>query len=208
MARLQTESEAPNTAALIPGMEDLLYEVESVRLCESELREALRHLLEELERRSIRTRSLRIIDAPSTKNRRGERDPECTRRRRETSGTSGAYRGRHRVWELPADAAVTTETEVVRQAPGEQGLGRRLADEAGHRDGAEAMRPTRMWRSSRTRSKRLLANLLIRAVGRGARDFLTNSELRRASQHFIADRSSNRLTASPRGPPRWGADPP
>ncbi len=46
MARLQTESETPNTAALIPG----------VSAAESELREALR--LEELERR---TRSLRAL---------------------------------------------------------------------------------------------------------------------------------------------------
>ena len=46
MARLQAESEAPNTAALIPG----------VGAAESELREALR--LEELERR---TRSLRAL---------------------------------------------------------------------------------------------------------------------------------------------------
>ena len=46
MARLQTESEAPNTAALIPG----------VSAAESELRESLR--LEELERR---TRSLRAL---------------------------------------------------------------------------------------------------------------------------------------------------
>ena len=51
MARLQTESETPNTAALIPG----------VSAAESELREALR--LEELERR---TRSLRALPVAHT----------------------------------------------------------------------------------------------------------------------------------------------
>ncbi len=51
MARLQAESEAPNTAALIPG----------VSAAESELREALR--LEELERR---TRSLRALPVAHT----------------------------------------------------------------------------------------------------------------------------------------------
>ena len=58
MARLQTESETPNTAALIPG----------VSAAESELREALR--LEELERR---TRSLRAL--PVTQS---YRDPNAT----------------------------------------------------------------------------------------------------------------------------------
>ena len=58
MARLQTESEAPNTTALIPG----------VSAAESELREALR--LEELERR---TRSLRALPVAQS-----YRDPNAT----------------------------------------------------------------------------------------------------------------------------------
>ena len=85
MARLQTESETPNTAALIPG----------IGAAESELREALR--LEELERR---TRSLRALPVAQS-----YRDPNA-------------------------------------------------AAESSEADGAPAMRPTRMWRSSRTRSKR------------------------------------------------------
>ena len=58
MARLQTESETPNTAALIPG----------IGAAESELREALR--LEELERR---TRSLRALPVAQS-----YRDPNAT----------------------------------------------------------------------------------------------------------------------------------
>ena len=58
MARFQTESETPNTAALIPG----------VSAAESELREALR--LEELERR---TRSLRALPVAQS-----YRDPNAT----------------------------------------------------------------------------------------------------------------------------------
>ena len=58
MARLQAESETPNTAALIPG----------VSAAESELREALR--LEELERR---TRSLRALPVAQS-----YRDPNAT----------------------------------------------------------------------------------------------------------------------------------
>ena len=67
MARLQTESETPNTAALIPG----------VGAAESELREALR--LEELERR---TRSLRALPVAQS-----YRDPNADR---------GVVRSRHR----------------------------------------------------------------------------------------------------------------
>ena len=102
-----------------PGMEDLLYEAESVRrFVGLSLAEALpdettilnfRHLLERhelgkglldeinahLESQGLRLREGTIIDASiieapsSTKNRAGERDPECTRRRRGTSGISG-----------------------------------------------------------------------------------------------------------------------
>ena len=69
MARLQTESETPNTAALIPG----------VSAAESELREALR--LEELERR---TRSLRALPVAQS-----YRDPNATAESSE-AGTGGA----------------------------------------------------------------------------------------------------------------------
>ena len=86
MARLQTESETPNTAAL------------GIGAAESELREVLR--LEELERR---TRSLRALPVAQS-----YRDPNATAESSEADGP-----------------------------------------------GTEVMRPTRMWRSSRTRSKRL-----------------------------------------------------
>ena len=66
MARLQTESETPNTAALIPG----------VSAAESELREALR--LEELERR---TRSLRALPVAHT-----HRTPDAATRPSEPDG--------------------------------------------------------------------------------------------------------------------------
>ena len=72
MARLQTESETPNTAALIPG----------IGAAESELREALR--LEELERR---TRSLRSLPVAHT-----SRTPDAATRSSEPDGrnTEGA----------------------------------------------------------------------------------------------------------------------
>ena len=66
MARLQAESETPNTAALIPG----------VSAAESELREALR--LEELERR---TRSLRALPVTHT-----FRTPDAATRPSEPAG--------------------------------------------------------------------------------------------------------------------------
>ena len=66
MARLQTESEAPNTAALIPG----------IGAAESELREALR--LEQLERR---TRSLRALPVVHT-----YRTPDAATRSSEPDG--------------------------------------------------------------------------------------------------------------------------
>ena len=66
MARLQTESETPNTAALIPG----------IGAAESELREALR--LEELERR---TRSLRALPVAQS-----YRSPHAATRSSEPAG--------------------------------------------------------------------------------------------------------------------------
>ena len=93
MARLQTESEAPNTAALIPG----------VSAAESELREALR--LEELERR---TRSLRALPVAQS-----YRDPNATAESSE-AGTGDA---------ADADVAVLENTVQAALASFEQSLG-------------------------------------------------------------------------------------
>ena len=93
MARLQTESEAPNTAALIPG----------VSAAESELREALR--LEELERR---TRSLRALPVSQS-----YRDPNATAESSE-AGTGDA---------ADADVALLENTVQAALASFEQSVG-------------------------------------------------------------------------------------
>ena len=93
MARLQTESETPNTAALIPG----------VSAAESELREALR--LEELERR---TRSLRALPVAQS-----YRDPNATAESSE-AGTGDA---------ADADVAVLENAVQAALASFEQSLG-------------------------------------------------------------------------------------
>ena len=93
MARLQTESETPNTAALIPG----------VSAAESELREALR--LEELERR---TRSLRALPVAQS-----YRDPNATAESSE-AGTGDA---------ADADVAVLENTVQAALASFEQSVG-------------------------------------------------------------------------------------
>ena len=93
MARLQTESEAPNTAALIPG----------VSAAESELREALR--LEELERR---TRSLRALPVSQS-----YRDPNATAESSE-AGTGDA---------ADADVALLENAVQAALASFEQSLG-------------------------------------------------------------------------------------
>ena len=93
MARLQTESETPNTAALIPG----------IGAAESELREALR--LEELERR---TRSLRALPVSQS-----YRDPNATAESSE-AGTGGA---------ADADVALLENTVQAALASFEQSLG-------------------------------------------------------------------------------------
>ena len=93
MARLQTESETPNTAALIPG----------VSAAESELREALR--LEELERR---TRSLRALPVAQS-----YRDPNATAESSE-AGTGDA---------ADADVALLENTVQAALASFEQSLG-------------------------------------------------------------------------------------
>ena len=93
MARLQTESEAPNTAALIPG----------IGPAESELREALR--LEELERR---TRSLRALPVAQS-----YRDPNVTAESSE-AGTGDA---------VDADVAVLENTVQAALASFEQSVG-------------------------------------------------------------------------------------
>ena len=93
MARLQTESETPNTAALIPG----------VSAAESELREALR--LEELERR---TRSLRALPVAQS-----YRDPNATAESSE-AGTGDA---------ADADVALLENTVQAALASFEQSVG-------------------------------------------------------------------------------------
>ena len=93
MARLQTESETPNTAAVIPG----------VSAAESELREALR--LEELERR---TRSLRAPPVAQS-----YRDPNATAESSE-AGTGDA---------ADADVALLENTVQAALASFEQSVG-------------------------------------------------------------------------------------
>ena len=93
MARLQTESETPNTAAMIPG----------VSAAESELREALR--LEELERR---TRSLRALPVAQS-----YRDPNATAESSE-AGTGDA---------ADADVALLENTVQAALASFEQSVG-------------------------------------------------------------------------------------
>ena len=93
MARLQTESGTPNTAALIPG----------VSPAESELREALR--LEELERR---TRSLRALPVAQS-----YRDPNATAESSE-AGTGDA---------ADADVALLENTVQAALASFEQSVG-------------------------------------------------------------------------------------
>ena len=96
IARLQAESEAPNTAAMIPG----------IGAAESELREALR--LEELERR---TRSLRSLPVAHT-----SRTPGAATRSSEPDGrsTEGA---------ADADVAVLENAVQAALASFEQSLG-------------------------------------------------------------------------------------
>ena len=96
MARLQTESETPNTAALIPG----------VSAAESELREALR--LEELERR---TRSLRALPVAQS-----YRDPNAT-------AESSDAEGRGTEDAADADVALLENTVQAALASFEQSVG-------------------------------------------------------------------------------------
>ena len=93
MARLQTESGTPNTAAMIPG----------IGAAESELREALR--LEELERR---TRSLRALPVAQS-----YRDPNATAESSE-AGTGDA---------ADADVALLENTVQAALASFEQSVG-------------------------------------------------------------------------------------
>ena len=96
MARLQTESETPNTAALIPG----------VSAAESELREALR--LEELERR---TRSLRALPVAQS-----YRSPDAT-----TGPSDAESRGTEDA--ADADVALLENTVQAALASFEQSVG-------------------------------------------------------------------------------------
>ena len=97
IARLQTESETPNTAALIPG----------VSAAESELREALR--LEELERR---TRSLRALPVAQS-----YRDPNATAESSEPVG--GAADADVAVLENAVQAALASFEQSVGALEGE-----------------------------------------------------------------------------------------
>ena len=96
MARLQTESETPNTAAVIPG----------IGPAESELRESLR--LEELERR---TRSLRSVPVAHT-----SRTPDAATRPSEPDGRSAGGAA-------DADVAVLENAVQAALASFEQSLG-------------------------------------------------------------------------------------
>ena len=96
MARLQTESETPNTAALIPG----------IGAAESELREALR--LEELERR---TRSLRALPVAQS-----YRSPDAT-----TGPSEAESRGIEDA--ADADVALLENTVQAALASFEQSVG-------------------------------------------------------------------------------------
>ncbi len=96
IARLQTESEAPNTAALIPG----------IGAAESELREALR--LEELERR---TRSLRALPVAQS-----YRSPDAT-----TGPSDAESRGTEDA--ADADVALLENTVQAALASFEQSVG-------------------------------------------------------------------------------------
>ena len=98
MARLQTESETPNTAALIPG----------VSAAESELREALR--LEELERR---TRSLRALPVAQS-----YRDPNATAESSE-AGTGDAADADVALLENAVQAALASFEQSVGALEGE-----------------------------------------------------------------------------------------
>ena len=101
MARLQTESETPNTAALIPG----------VSAAESELREALR--LEELERR---TRSLRALPVAQS-----YRDPNAAAESSEGdgAGTDGAADADVALLENAVQAALASFEQSVGALEGE-----------------------------------------------------------------------------------------
>ena len=101
MARLQTESETPNTAALIPG----------IGPAESELREALR--LEELERR---TRSLRALPVAQS-----YRDPNAAAESSEGdgAGTDGAADADVAVLENAVQAALASFEQSVGALEGE-----------------------------------------------------------------------------------------
>ena len=96
LARLQTESEAPNTAAVIPG----------VSAAEWELREALR--LEELERR---TRSLRALPIAHT-----YRTPDATTQRSDEEGRNTGEAA-------DADVALLENTVQAALASFEQSVG-------------------------------------------------------------------------------------
>ena len=164
MARLQTESETPNTAALIPG----------VGAAESELREALR--LEELERR---TRSLRALPVAQS-----YRDPNATAESSE-AGTGDAADADVALLENAVQAALASfeqsvgalEDELAAELAAGQILASRYLRDLPHRQALLAPparlsqavasgRPTRRVGSgsTRARSSRRCCSLSSRAI--------------------------------------------
>ena len=138
MARLQTESETPNTAALIPG----------IGAAESELREALR--LEELERR---TRSLRALPVAQS-----YRDPNATAESSE-AGTGDAADADVALLENAVQAALASFEQSVGALEGELAAEAASPRVPGHRryDGARG-RAASLPPSARHGSARALAS--------------------------------------------------
>ena len=171
MARLQTESETPNTAALIPG----------VSAAESELREALR--LEELERRA---RSLRALPVAQS-----YRDPNAATRPSEPDG--GAADADVALLENTVQAALASfeqsvgalENELEAGLAGEQlllgspGIAAAAAPASGQQASRPAPSPIQPGRSvrpptrrvgsgsTRARSSRRCSSLSSRAISPG-----------------------------------------
>ena len=173
MARLQTESETPNTAALIPG----------VSAAESELREALR--LEELERR---TRSLRALPVAQS-----YRDPNATAESSE-AGTGDAADADVALLENTVQAALASfeqsvgalENELEAELAGEQLLlgSPGIAAAAAPASGQQASRP-----APARFSQGVASGLPTRRVGSGS--------TRARSSRRCSSRSSRAISPGP-----------
>ena len=149
MARLQTESETPNTAALIPG----------VSAAESELREALR--LEELERR---TRSLRALPVAQS-----YRDPNATAESSE-AGTGDAADADVAVLENAVQAALASFEQSLGALEGELAAEQLLLGSPGIAAATRRPRPGRRPPSERPArlSQGVASGLPTRRVGSGS----------------------------------------